>query len=153
MTGLSAVLRKVLEPFQPLRRRRMSVSCQCEYFLGSVHHPRSHYIEAQAIYEPTLRIIAKQLPCSSPYFQAQITGFTHSALPGPVAVPKSKAHITGSLQSGSSLNSGQPQGRSPGLLLPRVMGTQFYLLIPPRSLCSQKSNEKKQRNVSICYYH
>lgn len=124
MAGLSAVLRKVLEPFQPLRQRRLSVSCQCEYFLGSVHHPRSHYIAAQAIYQPTLRIIAKQLPRSSPYFQAQITGFTRSALPGPVAVSKSKAPTTGSLQAGSS------QGRSPGLLLPTVMGTQFYLLIP-----------------------
>lgn len=130
MAGLSAVLRKVLEPFQPLRQRRLSVSCQCEYFLGSVHHPRSHYIAAQAICQPTLRIIAKQLPRSSPYFQAQITGFTRSALPGPVAVSKSKAPTTGSLQAGSSLNSGQLQGRSSGLLLPTVMGTQFYLLIP-----------------------
>lgn len=130
MAGLSAVLRKVLEPFQPLRQRRLSVPCRCEYFLGSVHHPRSHYIAAHAIYQPTLRIIAEQLPRSSPYFQAQITGFTRSALPGPVAVPKSKAPSTGSLQSGSSLNSGQPQRRSPGLLLPTVMGTQFYLLMP-----------------------
>lgn len=130
MTGSSAVLRKVLEPFQPLRQRRLPVSCQCEYFPGSVHHARSHYIAAQAIYEPTLRIIAQQLSRSSPYFQAQITGFTCSALPGPVAVPRSKAPITGSVQPGSSLNSGQPRRRSPGLLLPRVMGTQFYLLIP-----------------------
>lgn len=160
---MSAVLREVLEPSQPLRQRRFSVPCQCEYFLGSSLHGGSHYIPAQTIYQPTLRIITKRSPHSSPYSQRH-----HRLQLLSLVWACSYATLTshGSLQSSRSFNSGQPWGREPGSLLPKAAGKWFCFLIPagmwlPTAFMLRNQskvtplhpNVKRQRNAGICYHH